>query len=55
VTIAGQNTKLEHLAKVANITKGMTDIVDPLKLGSNFNFILQVFLAECIFISLITC
>jgi hypothetical protein len=41
VTIKGTSTNLELIAKVAASTQGMTDIVDPLKLDQNFNFILQ--------------
>jgi len=41
VTIEGTNTNLEHIAQVAATTRGMTDIVNPLNLGKNFNFILQ--------------
>uniref|UniRef100_A0A6B2KZ87 VWFA domain-containing protein n=1 Tax=Arcella intermedia TaxID=1963864 RepID=A0A6B2KZ87_9EUKA len=39
--IQGTNTSMEQLALVAAETKGYNDIVDPLKLTKNFNFILQ--------------
>lgn len=42
VSIKGTNTSLEHIAKVANHTKGYNDILDPLKLSKGFNFILEV-------------
>lgn len=41
LSIKGSNTSLEHIAKVASLTSGYNDIVDPLNLNSNFNFILQ--------------
>jgi len=41
VTIKGTNTALELIANVAVQTKGYNDVVDPLKLTKNFNFILQ--------------
>jgi len=41
VSIKGTNTSLEHIAKIAAETRGYNDIVDPLNLTKNFNFILQ--------------
>lgn len=41
ISIKGTNTSLELIAKVAAQTKGYNDVVDPLKLTKNFNFVLQ--------------
>eukprot|EP01123_Difflugia_compressa_P010696 TRINITY_DN398_c0_g1_i1.p1 TRINITY_DN398_c0_g1~~TRINITY_DN398_c0_g1_i1.p1 ORF type:complete len:679 (-),score=166.31 TRINITY_DN398_c0_g1_i1:70-1827(-) len=41
VSIKGSNTSMEHLAKICVDTRGYNDIVDPLNLTKNFNFILQ--------------
>jgi len=41
LSIQGTNTSLEYIAKVAAETRGHNDIVDPLKLTKNFNFVLQ--------------
>jgi len=41
VTIKGTNTALELIANVSVKTKGYNDVVDPLKLTKNFNFVLQ--------------
>jgi len=41
LSIQGTNTSLEHIAKIAAETRGHNDIVDPLKLTKNFNFVLQ--------------
>jgi len=41
ISIKGTNTSLEHIAKVSADTRGYNDIVDPLNLTKNFNFVLQ--------------
>lgn len=41
LSIKGTTANLEQIAKVAATTRGFNDIVDPLKMGKNFNFILQ--------------
>jgi len=41
ISIKGTNTSLEHIDKVSADTRGYNDIVDPLNLTKNFNFVLQ--------------
>jgi len=41
LSIEGQNVNVEYIGKVAMGTNGFNDIVDPLKLTKNFNFLLE--------------
>jgi len=41
ISILGSNACLEYIAQIAAETRGYNDIVDPLKLTQNFNFILE--------------
>jgi hypothetical protein len=41
LTIKGSNTSLEFLAQVSTESRGYNDVVDPLNLTKNFNFVLQ--------------
>jgi len=41
ISIKGTTASLEHIAKIAAQTRGYNDIVDPLNLTKNFNFVLQ--------------
>jgi hypothetical protein len=41
ISIQGTTVNLEYIAKVATITNGMNDIVNPLNLSKNFNFLME--------------
>eukprot|EP01129_Flabellula_baltica_P011097 TRINITY_DN4786_c0_g1_i2.p1 TRINITY_DN4786_c0_g1~~TRINITY_DN4786_c0_g1_i2.p1 ORF type:complete len:618 (+),score=146.75 TRINITY_DN4786_c0_g1_i2:353-2206(+) len=41
ISIEGTTVNLEYIAKVATITNGMNDIVNPLSLAKNFNSLLE--------------
>jgi len=41
ISIEGTNVNLEYIGKVAQITNGFNDIVNPLNLTKNFNFLLE--------------
>jgi len=41
ISIEGQNVNIEYIGKVSNLTNGFNDIVNPLNLTKNFNFLLE--------------